>query len=61
MENKKQELIQEAKRLHGEDIVPCNPAFTIELELNLLIFWFSWKIENGKFTTGCLTTNLKGE
>jgi len=59
MENKKQELIKEAKRLHGKNILPCNPMFTIEPKLNLLIFWYSWKLDNGKFTTGCLTTNVK--
>jgi len=61
MENKRQELIKEAKRLHGENIILCNPMFTTEPELNKLIFWYSWKIDNGKLTTGCLTTTLKGE
>lgn len=58
---KKQLLIEEAKRLHGENITPCNPIFTMDEDLDLLIFWFDKKLENEELTTCCLTTNLKGE
>ena len=38
MENKKQKLIEEAKRLYEGDIVPRNPPFVIDEDLNLLIY-----------------------